>query len=53
MRAFSKVMSKEPRMAVARDRRRAIRVRKEIGIRARPRMAGKERMMMYGTWLDV
>jgi hypothetical protein len=44
IRAFSKVMRREPRMAVERERRRARSVRKDKGMRDRPRKAGKNRM---------
>lgn len=49
MRALSNVMRREPRMAVASDIRSASRVRKVSGMRARPRMAGKSRIITYGT----
>lgn len=49
MRALSNMIRSEPSIAVASDMRSARRVRKVIGIRARPRTAGKNRMTVYGT----
>lgn len=49
MRPFSNVTSKAPSKAVDKDKRREMRVRKVKGIRARPRRAGKARIVIYGT----